>query len=246
MADIKKITLPDGSQYDIKDDGALPKTAGSLNPVTGDLYLTSNPSEGIKIFITDGGNPLFKIHYAANGAATIGKTDTDGNLQQGISLVETGVTRIGANGNNVYIRPNGNATSTGQVYFDTSGQQHGGHLLDAPSTAISDKSLTANTLTELHAFTGLDSSGVYACSGKFTYTPSGTTAHYPEIRISGSSTTSTTRAQNSFYSASSTAKYMSISTVFTGLSRITLYAHTHSSSVTATASDIRFEIVRLA
>lgn len=41
MANIEKITLPNNTTYDIKDANALPKSAGSSNPLTGDLYMAS-------------------------------------------------------------------------------------------------------------------------------------------------------------------------------------------------------------
>lgn len=249
------------TQEDINDNGVLYQVQLAIIQMSGgsptSIYSSIGQSPLVlnaestmqNLFFKDGNDYIGRLSRESGGNILLAHTTANGSYGNGsgsgVYMPTTGAVRIFGKGGGIYLRPNGITSTAGQMYIDTDGQQIGGHPLNAPSTAISDKSLSANTITELHAFTGLDSSGVYACSGKFTYTPSGTTAHYPEIRIAGSTQTSTTRAQNSFYSASSTAKYMSISTVFTGLSRITLYAHTHSSSVTATASDIRFELVRL-
>ena len=68
MANIEKITLPDNTTYDIKDANALPKSAGSSNPITGDLYMASGTQR-------IGGHPIIS-HSTADSITCPADTGT--------------------------------------------------------------------------------------------------------------------------------------------------------------------------
>ena len=253
-------TFPALTQDDINDNGDLYQlelavievSGGNLTSIYSSLRLSplvlNAVSDAQNLFFMDGNDYMGRLSRESGGNILLARTSNLGaygnGYGNGIYMPTGGAVRIFGNNGSIYLRPNGITSTTGQVQFDTTGQQIGGHPLTTETPA--DVSLTANTITSLKSITGLSSSGIYVAYGKITYTPSVNTAHYPELRISGSTADTTVRGRQSIYSASTGVKYLTVSVLFTGLSQIGLYAHTHSSSVSGTASDIRFEVVRLA
>lgn len=239
MADIKKITLPDGSQYDIKDDNALPKTAGSLNPVTGDLYLTSDPTVGRTIYITDGADPQAVVQYNADGSGQIGETEADGTLKSGIYIASTGALRLASNEHGIYLRPNGWNVATGQVYFDTDGQQHGGHLVTSTDDATSKTISTS--FTQLSEITV--SAGVYIVKGWCNFKGLGTSSTaYGMIAIGHGSSATSGRSTTGLNCG--TSSYMSCNSVY--IQEVTASSYTiglyamASTSTTSNAYGLRY------
>lgn len=125
MANIEKIVLPDNTEYDVKDAGALPKTASSTDPLTGDLYLDAPASTARIIYLRQGGTPKAKIQLTDTGSVNFCNTNDDGTAKAGVQVTSTSSPMLFSNGTSVFIRPNGSGSTSGQVYFDTSGWGNG-------------------------------------------------------------------------------------------------------------------------
>lgn len=110
----------------------LPLSAGSNHPLSGNLVVDWDTSGDVQreIQLKADGNHVGKIleTYDSSSANGFGfyKTDTQNSATHGITLDSNGTNVVSGNNNNVYIRPNGYGNSTGQVYWDTDGVQHGG------------------------------------------------------------------------------------------------------------------------
>lgn len=248
MADLSKIILPDNTEYNIKDANALPKTAGSSNAVTGDLYLTADG--GRSILYTANGDRVLHISYETDGTFRVSSCDSsDSSLIGMASNTSNGVT-LHANNGNVILRPLGLTDNSKQAYIDTSGdwhivgggQQIGGHPC-TPYTKSSTSLSGGHTIVTTAS--GLTSSGVYMVSATFKYKASSSSAHWPTFGFGTSAALSAYEIINQPYIANANDRYITVSGLYTGHTVCSLIASTQSSSITATLSDALMRIVRL-
>ena len=103
------------------------------------------------VLITESGTPVGRFRYnAVTGYTEVGSTQNDGTLKAGIrGLTEA---EVFADNDDIRFRPKGANDSTNEVYLDTSGQLHGGHLFPSDVTK-SSQSITANTWASLGSLT---------------------------------------------------------------------------------------------
>lgn len=128
MADIKKIVLPDNTEYDINIVG------GSGNPVENDLYFSYNGTKVGRIHLTDSGMGFNAIDSNNNDTAGMYCRYSDGQLY------------LYANGSDINICPNGANSSTGQAWLDADGYFHGGHPM-INTNISSSVTIPASTVT---------------------------------------------------------------------------------------------------
>ena len=143
----------------------------------------------------------------------------------------------------MYLRPNGQGDSTGQLSIGTdgsvsaNGQITGGHP-NTPRTPSGGATLTASMSTITSYSTGIVSGGVYLVSAECDYTPATATGHYPQLEIQNG-------IKNTFYTATAGARHFLISGIVTGVSSIVFRGTTGTGSTNATVNNIVMNIVRL-
>lgn len=217
----------------------LPIEAGSLHPITGDLYIEQN-GEGKGIHIVDGGVDTFRILKSSSNNSSITQYDTDGNVLTQIYMGASGTLRLGGMNTPIYIRPYGGVfDNTNQIVFNPNGQQTGGHPISEKSLS-SSRSLAATTITNLLSFTGLDSSGVYYSWGQISFTPGSSTNGYVQMAFGQSASTMGLRTE--VYSTGTGAKYLQVNGLQTGLTSIYLNAYV---AMAGTVNSAYLRIVRI-
>ena len=102
-------------------------------------------------------NGTFLHMFATDSGGYFTNTETDGH---GMYLDNTGYTTIYASGQPIYMRPNGAFSTAGQLFFDATGQQFGGHK---QIFQYGTKAVSATTDTQIFTFT-ISNAGLYALS----------------------------------------------------------------------------------
>lgn len=175
-------TFPALTQDDINDNGSLYQlqlavvqiSGGNLTNITTPFQSSGIVSQGVSFFgdsaiFTDGNGDGSARIDNISGGNNVKFTRVDpvlGSSLTGIMCTDT-YTTVYANGQPIYLRPNGFNTSAGTVYFDQNGQQFGGHQIvtkDSSSTV----SLTGgwSTVLSQSLTTGLwDITGVIGVKG---------------------------------------------------------------------------------
>ena len=176
-------------------------SGGSLTGVTSSLIKSPLYTEGGVRIVSENGivriNDADNDYQAVLGSvddsyAYFGKRDVGGTIVSGIRVHESGTTGVTlyTDAKDIVLRPNGSGDSTGQVFFDPQGYQHGGHArLNASASSVS---VTANTVKEI-CRVQVPKSGVYAIffNGDFNPTTSGTGALHYGIGYAGPQSRST-------------------------------------------------------
>lgn len=198
--------------------------------VGGNIIIPRTSTQDARINVSDTGTVL-----------NIGKF-TSGSAVGGINIDSTdSVIVYGENG--VYLRPNGQGDSTGQLTVGTdgtvgaSGQITGGH----PNTARTPSggaTLTSSMSTITSYSTGIITAGVYLVTAECDYTPASATAHYPQLEIQNS-------IKNTYYTATAGGRHFCLSGIVTGVSSIVFRGTTGTGSTNATVNNIVMNIVRL-
>lgn len=245
MANIEKIVLPDNTEYDVKDTGAFHKSAGSDELITDSIHIDCSDSTYKSINFSNSGTNIAKLQkQGVSGALILATIDSQGSSLAGMDVSSNNNTIIFADGTDdgIFLRPKGLAETAGQVWIDTSGQQHGGHPIktQSPSSAVT----VGNSWASVCTITGLDSSGLYLVDCYVQYTPNANTSHHGWAGF-GSSASSHIIVQ-SIYSNSTGVKYCSFSGFYTGSSSIVLSATSTTSAVSATiGSGSHIKVVRI-
>lgn len=126
----------------------LPLTAGSDKPLTGDLYLDNGATADQSVYFEQDGTRGARMALLSDGGIRVATCDDNNSSIAGMFVNASGQSCLFSNGADVVLRPNGISDTTGQVYFDTDGQQHGGHgFLEAETTTST--SISASTWTTL-------------------------------------------------------------------------------------------------
>ena len=198
--------------------------------VGGNIVMPRTSTQDARINLSDTGTVL-----------NIGKF-TSGSAVGGINIDSTDSAIVyGENG--VYLRPNGQGDSTGQLTIGTdgtvgaNGQITGGHP-NTPRTPSGGATLTASMSTITSYSTGIITGGVYLVTAECDYTPASATAHYPQLEIQGS-------IKNTYYTATAGGRHFCISGIVTGVSSIVFRGTTGTGSTNATVNNIVMNIVRL-
>ena len=144
-------------------------------------------------------------------------------------------------GGNIVLRPNGVGDSTGQVFWNTDGQQIGGHPIEQKNLT-SSTSITANTTKNLLSYTGLSVSGIYLASGLFVFNPSANTAAYC-IASFNASASGLGNWRSMLYTNTTTPKYVHLTALYTGMTSIYFNVQCGVGGTADTAS--AFKLVRL-
>lgn len=196
----------------------------------GNIILPRTLTNDARINLTDTG-----------GVLNIGKF-VSGSAVGGIQSDTTDATIVyGENG--VYLRPNGQGDSTGQMSIGTDGsisvggQITGGHP-NTPRTPTGGATLTSSMSTITSYSTGIITGGVYLVTAECDYTPASATAHYPQLEIQNS-------IKNTYYTATAGGRHFLISGIVTGVSSIVFRGTTGTGSTNATVNNIVINIVRL-
>ena len=242
-------SFPALTQEDINDNGNIYEVELAIVQVSGG-NLTSVYSSMGQSGIVVGGNIIIPRTSTADarinvsntgGVLNIGKF-TSGSAVGGITIDSVdSVIVYGENG--VYLRPNGQGVSTGQMTVGTDGtvsaggQITGGH----PNTARTPSggaTLTASMSTITSYSTGIITAGVYLVTAECDYTPASATAHYPQLEIQNS-------IKNTYYTATAGGRHFCLSGIVTGVSSIVFRGTTGTGSTNATVNNIVMNIVRL-
>ena len=251
-------TFPALTKDDINDTGTLYQlelavvqiSGGNLTAITSSVrpsYLITSPYIWINSGSSLGVNPTMRVYYDGDMMGQIysdAGTDIRFANGQGIGkglYLEPNYVTLWADGQPIYIRPNGGFSTTGQVYFGTDGQQIGGHSIAVASTA-GNVSCPADTTTLLQSVAGLASSGVYLACASCSFTPSASTGIQWRFTLS----TANDSYVNSLYTASTSGHFATVSGIFTGATSINFYARPFSGSVSGSANTRKIEITRLA
>lgn len=186
----------------------LPIEAGGNNALTGDLHIDAD-GEDRMICIEDNGTIRFRINYAtSSGNLVIGCYDDLFNSLSAVLLGGDGTLRLGTMGSAIYLRPSGGVfNSTNQIYFNSSGQQVGGHIFGQEADTSISVNLSANTWVNTKSVTGLDS-GQYVAFGYVSFTPNSGSG-----RLSvglGTNTTEGGQSITSTYYTGTDAVYLSV------------------------------------
>ena len=158
MANIEKIVLPDNTEYDIKDKGALQVTDIS------DGRMESNGWNALRVKATDSThNPHFDLYDSTDkpvGAIWVQQSSGDFRIygyqsngadsSSGLYMEQGGRIVIFGHNNNIVLRPNGVDSASGQVYVSTDGVLYGGGQIFASSTS---KSISAGAVTDMVSIT---------------------------------------------------------------------------------------------
>ena len=168
--------------------GNLTSVYSSIRPsiVTSQSFLakgTTDLNPHLDFYDKDG-NPVGTLwEQQSSGDFRLYGFKTDGSTASAGAYMEQGgkLTLFG-NGDNIVLRPNGAASTTGQVTLDTTGQMRGGHAW--VSTSGSTATTVATTGTTLGTLTSC--SGLHICqwSIRFSSIPS---AQQIRITVNGSS-----------------------------------------------------------
>ena len=176
-------------------------------------------------------------YNSTNGILSLNNPATDGGR---INIYDNGYLYINGK-NTIYIRPNGNGT--GEIYFDTDGQQHGGHPIKQVSAGSSTKAIANSTgWTNLASLTGL-SNGVYILYGKATFSVDATADALISLCISTSNNSSSASYNSGHFTRGFTV-YPSICMLLS-VSSSTLYLNIQANGVKGTAGTWYFRAVRI-
>ena len=248
-------TFPALTQDDINDTGTLYQlqlavvqiSGGNLTNITSSVESSRlntniiNVNSGDTypyIFLKDNGTTIGELYHNTS-LGIMSLHNTSGGR---INLYDDGQIFINGNGS-MYLRPNGN--STGQIWFDTDGQQHGGHPLyqTTDSTSLS-KSISAgfSTWTNITKIENLASGGMYIIWGKITFTPSASTASNINLTISSTNNSSNQSFNSSIWTANTNAKQIEVVAIAGG--QTTWYLNCQS-GVAGTASTWYFRAIRV-
>ena len=124
MANIEKIVLPDNTQYNIKDANALPKTAGSSEPLTGNLYINNSSNPAVMLCDNGGNSSALFTSATDSNYCNLAKTDSEGTIKSGLRLQSSGNNNnaiLYGYGGLIVFRPNGFGDSAGQAYINSTG-----------------------------------------------------------------------------------------------------------------------------
>ena len=161
-----------------------PMGDGTANPHLD--FFGNNGDMGGSLWFNENGNGDFRLYGINNGSAT-----------GGMYMEQGGRTLVFGNNNNIHLRPNGVASTTGQVTLYPTGQLRGGHEWVSTSGSTSTTVTTSGTdLGTLTACTGLH---IGQFSVRFSSIPS---AQQIRVTINGSS------RDEYFLSASSSRYYV--------------------------------------
>lgn len=153
-------TFPTLTKDDINDNGTLYQvplavvqiSGGNLTNITssmGPSYVLQKSVTGVKSQIGIEGN-----------YSNLGTVDTDGTAIGGfVAYGDGNYTCVYHNGGDILLRPNGNASSTGEVKLLDTGQLVGGHLYTIHDTTTT-RSVNAGTYATVATLT-LDTTGIY-------------------------------------------------------------------------------------
>lgn len=207
----------------VTEDG----NAVNINPTSTDPYL----------YLQQNGDNKGQLYYAsANGILALN------SIAGGrINIYDTGQIYINGSEANIYIRPNG--TATGQIYYDTSGQQCGGHPMKSASAGSSTKNISNSTgWTNLASLTGL-TTGTYLFYGKSSFSVNATADALISLCISTGSNNSNASYNSSCFTRGFTV-YPSIAMLLS-VSQSTMYLNIQSNGVAGTAGTWYFRAVRI-
>lgn len=248
-------TFPALTQDDINDTGTLYQVALAVVQISGGnltTVITTLPKSGIvsqgpsfffdsSIYVDGNGNGTARIDNISGGNnvkfARI--NSSDGATLTGVMATDSYLTLF-ANGQPIYLRPNGFNTQAGTVYFDQNGQQFGGHQIvtkDSSSTVslsgswstVLSQSLTAG-LWDITGVIGVKGLGT---SDNIATINIGTTSGYAYARNTSSLRTSTS---NTVYI---TANYK---VNLTATTTMNIYANASS---TASCSEAHFRAIQI-
>ena len=251
-------TFPTLTTDDINDNGDLYQlelavvqiSGGNLTAITSSVrpsHLITSPYIWINSDSSIGVNPAMRVYYDGDIMGQIySDAGTDIRFANGQGTgkglyLEPNYVSLWADGQPIYIRPNGGFSTTGQVVFDTTGQQLGGHSIAVASTA-GNVNCPADATTLLQSVAGLDSAGVYLACAYCSFTPSAGTGIQWRFILSTANDSYT----NSLYTASTSAQFVTICGLFKGATSINFYARPFSGSVSGSANSRKIEITRLA
>jgi len=166
-------TFPALTQDDINDTGTLYQLELAVVQISGgNLTSVYSTMKGSYLIAYDDITPSIEFYDPSGLTGTIYTSNVANNLRIlnqyngtincGLDLYNNGAFVGFAEGNNISFRPNGRNSTMNQMYLDTSGQLHGGALLQE-NTHTASQSLTGYTWTSVAQLTL--SAGVHIVTG---------------------------------------------------------------------------------
>ena len=236
-------SFPALTQDDINDAGTLYQFELAVVAVVAsnlDSVYSTAPASGL----VNEGNYTFTRSGVIAGRLSVSGTGgvmnlakiSGGNAVGGVYVDSTDATMVyGENG--LYLRPNGQNDSTGQINLTTAGQQIGGHPITTrnPGGSVTLSS-SMSTLTSLTA--GIETAGVYFVSCECDYAAAQATGHYPQLEVQNG-------IKNTYYTATTGSRHFCLSGIVTGMSSIVFRGATGTGSTNATATNITILAVRI-
>lgn len=254
-------TFPALTQNDINFNGTkyqielavIQVSGGSLTSITrslgysglsaeGGFYANGTIDFGGGVRVIQNGLPRVSVaSIAADNDARFYGLKSDGTVAGGLDIMPDGQAYL-FDGGTMHFRPNGRASTTGEVTIDTTGQVIGGRTLTYQNT---DASVTCpvDADTTIQSVTGLSSSGIYLVTNATTFVPSASTNTQFRFSIVGGSYSYT----QSVYTTNGGASHMvNLAGLVTGTTSVLFVCRPYSSTVNCTCDHRRISLTRLA
>ena len=255
------MTQGEGSQwYTTFDESATTTfpalTQDAIND-TGDLYQVTLAVVQISggnltsIYSESGVSPLRVISKTGAKCETqiedeytnIRSYKSDGTPAGGLVVSGSGdYTAVWNNGGDILLRPNGNASTTGQVQLTTGGQLIGGCLVDSYDNTTS-RSINAGTYATVATLT-LDTTGIYLVDCFVSYKANTNTETYKRIGIANVSNSLGIRTSD-YYSGTTEARTYHFTCIQIP-SQVTNYVNFYNGTVAGTIQEVYCRVARLA
>lgn len=255
------ITFPALTQQDINFNGSIYQIELAVVRISGGNPTSITRSLGFSGLVSEGGilsngannfggglkviqNGLPRIDItsiSADNDARFRGLKADGSASGGVDITPDGQVYI-FGGGTVHFRPNGRASSTGEITLDTSGNMAGGRTLTYQNT---DASVTCpvDTDTTIQSVTGLSSSGIYLVTSATTFVPSASTNTQFRFSLVGGSYSYT----QSVYTTNGGASHMvNLAGLITGTTSVLFVCRPYSVTVNCTCDHRRISLTRLA
>ena len=179
----------------------------------------------------------FRIAMQNDGSFRATAVDASGNSLAGMANNSTGNLILCTNGQSIYIRPNGVANNTGEVYLDTSGQWHGGvTILESDKTSATN--VTAGTWTSAICTVTL-TPGIWSLTGTASFKGLGASStNWGTLCLGHSSAATISRNTLTLCASTSTYLYANTALVYNNTSSsytMSLYANAEAATTVGEA-----------